>query len=193
MPPDDARARAQTIRDQFAITLTNLRNDTDLSDEGRQKRIAAAWIKARDEIQRLKADRDSTVGQRRTRLERRVFGVGDNPSDAVAYRDAVTRAEAVTSEDEAQQLLDRSVRIGDDQLARAVALIATERGYVGVWVDYRDTLSSTAAREFTELAELKRQASSRSGRLADDMVFGLPKPKELSLLNDPQLAAMAQQ
>jgi hypothetical protein len=187
----DARDQATAVRDAFAATLTTIRNDTELSDEGKRRRIARAWLDTSDKLRRLRDDHTSADEQRRAALEKRVFGTGGDPGAAVAYRDAVGRAEAVTSEKEATRLLERANRIGDTQLARAVALIASERSYLNVWVDYRDSLGATDARAFTELTELNRRANDRTEKFADDMVFSIRKPQELSLISDQQLTILA--
>lgn len=188
----DRVSEAIALRDQYARDVDKIRNDSTLSDEGKRIKLAKAYTAMTAKVEALRKAQQDERTSRTATLERRVFGTGSDPAAVATYRDAVSRAEAVTDEEQARQLLDRAVRIGDTQLAKAVALVATERSYTRVWSSYADTLSGYDRTVFNELAELKRDGiDKKTERMTESMAFSLSKPRELSNVNRGGLDQLA--
>ncbi|WP_380161561.1 hypothetical protein [Kineococcus sp. R86509] len=171
----DLAARAAAIARQ---SIEAARADTNLSEIGRQRLMAQAYLKARAQMEHLREEETETVRGRRAELERRLFGL-DKPTaaDVITVRDAQDRAEAARNADEASKLLARAERIGDQTLARAVAQVSADRGYWHTFDEWSRTRPDTheLIAELGDIDDLL-DPTQRVGR---DMAFALQVPDEL--------------
>jgi hypothetical protein len=159
------------------------------SERARQIMEIRAW--ANEQIETQKRLHARTQSEARTRVLRRIFGlgfssgVGEGEKAAVraSYRDAIFRASSAASPAEAQLFLDRATAIGDALLARAVALIAFERSWHDVLAAYlethesaRDALAELHAVDRTQKREqqfLETVAFSQIAETADEQAARL--------------------
>lgn len=191
---------AAAVRGEFAAAVDRIRGDAGLSDAGKRRALAAAYLAARDRVARLQqaeADRNRT---RVRALERALFGsAGDStdPSTAISRRDAADRAAQLDSPDAALALLGRADRGGDHILAKAVLEVAWGRDWQGVldaWTDERPTVAA----QFAELVDATGRGEARGRHMADrlgaQMTFSVRLPAELArLANRPEaIAAVAE-
>lgn len=183
-------AAAAAIKDRYRTATDRIRGDVNLSTNGQRRQLAVAYTNASDELSALNNSNANTDATREATLERRLFGATTNdPATHALYRDAIDRAEQIDTDTDAVRLLARSHRLGDTDLARAIALVASERGWIHVWADYRDTLTTPDRAAFDELAELRR--NSHHDRFIHGQAFALPKPPELSVMNSGRIRALA--
>lgn len=84
--------------------------------------------------------------------------------------------------DQVTTLLTRSRRIGDDHLARAVALVALERGWSEVIQSYSGAATDVSVAALQELGELRAGQQDRKERFAESMVFSSQAPSEVSAI-----------
>lgn len=121
------REAAERIRSKYADEAEAIRNNRDLNDNARQRRLAEAHVRSRTSLDDLRQQETKNLGQRRGELERDLFGARgaarglDAGAHAISARDASDRAAQVTSATEAAELLARAEADGDELLARAVA------------------------------------------------------------------------
>ncbi|MGY1830145.1 hypothetical protein ACI8AA_06895 [Geodermatophilus sp. SYSU D01180] len=119
------RERAERARQRYFDTAARLRDDRDLTEHARQRRLADAWVTTRRELDALREEEHRRLAARERDLERRLFGLnsagGDTASQAISARDAQDRAARITSPAEAAELLERAERNADSTLARAIA------------------------------------------------------------------------
>jgi hypothetical protein len=164
----EERRRAQQIVDDYNRVTQLLRADKDLTDDGRNRQLIAAYDRARVQLNELRTQEQSRLASRGADLERRLFGLAGhaNGADAISARDALDRASQLKSTKEAAALLQRADSTGDDVLARAIASTAAERsrtspdpnvarawdGVIRTYVDARPTMSSVVE----ELAQIER-------------------------------------
>lgn len=161
------RERAAEVRRRYDATIKRLREDSDLTPEARNRRMAEEWAKARKELDGLQAAERTRLAERETLLERRLFGADSvqDSSQAISSRDAQDRAGRLTDPREAAQLLARAEANGDEALAKAVAYhaINQSRGIpramaapwedvAGMYLNARPQLSDTVE----ELASIER-------------------------------------
>lgn len=186
--PDNAYEKASEIRRARDKKVEAVRGDATLSREGKRQRIAAAELEAQ---KKMAAVKDSEMTGRRTRLERLERQAFGRAGDTVAYRDAVARAEAAENPEQARRLLDRAKRIGDHELARATALVASERGWHEVIERYAEGLDGSGRKTLNELVEARGMQTDRTVRFADSMQFSLQRPAELATVSDHMLERVA--
>ncbi|MER5263076.1 hypothetical protein ABTZ99_13505 [Actinosynnema sp. NPDC002837] len=127
-----ARSAAE-IRKALDREVAHIRGLRDLSDDGKRRRIAAAYVKANDEMGQAKRE---TKAERETRvdeLRRKLFGnpTAGDPASAINFRDALERAEGVKTAQQAARLLQRAHETGDEALGKAVAMRVFEHAPMG--------------------------------------------------------------
>ena len=186
---------ADLIRTNLDNTVQQIRNKNALSIEARRTLIAAAYTKARAQMDALNSANPGKQAADLAAAKRRLFGIDDmlsgaSPADratmSMSFRDAQQRAQQLTSPAEAQALLDLADQSGDELLARAVGNQAmTGLGFDTVADNY------LAARPKQQVAVDALQGMQRTGTMAEILEFVLPKPIELSSLHDSQIAAAA--
>lgn len=175
---DDARQRMTTIRANFRREVDEARTNNNYSDAGRRLAMAKAYREHKKKAAALREQLTSGSKERRRELERRIFGI-PNGGDASAYRDAVDRAGELTNVEQADKMLARAQRTGDDLLARAVADRARTRGWNTVVRTYAADTNLTAALD--ELSDLP-------GEKGLGVLFSILPPNEISnLTNDARL------
>ena len=176
------RQRAETIRAQYTAAEKTLRADADLSDDGRSRRLAEAWVKARKELDGLRESETARLASRERELERRLFGLpSSDGAEAISIRDAQDRASRITRSDEAAALLERAERNGDQALARAVAHHAIQqsrtaptREAVGQWDNVAGAFLD-ARPQYADVVEELAQIE-RLGAREVFSPFSLPQP-----------------
>jgi hypothetical protein len=191
--PTPETQSAMRIRQTFDKTCAGIRADLDLSDTGKEKSMAAAYLKARTALTEIRATETGTIIARRTALELQLFGVGPGgPLAAADYRDAQDRAEQCAQPKDALKLLDRVTRTGDETLAKAVAGYAVEQGWNAVLDQYAASRPA-AQNALGELRQIDADTSNSAGFLARSAIYNPPKPPELQRFSDSMIATLAVQ
>jgi hypothetical protein len=174
---DEQQAAARIIGD-FGNMAASIRADQQLSDQGRRVRLAAEYLRAKEKLDNLNAGEADRTSTRIAELQRRLFGVpATDPASVAVFRDAQDRAAKMDKPSQAQEALDRALVLGDTSMARAVALICSERGWSSPLASYAAQTGATEALD--ELVTLVTQANSAVGRMARSMSYSLPLPAEL--------------
>lgn len=173
-------AKVQTAREQMAKIRASLkrevdaiRENTNYSPEGLNREIAKTYLAHRKKAAGLREEFNAASKARRLELHRRLFGLPAG-GDALAYRDAVDRAEAIRSSEAAESMFARAQRTGDTLLTRAIAAHAFDRGWNTVSRSYAEEAGHTLALD--ELGDLRGSPVSSLGEAA---LFGIPSPSEL--------------
>jgi hypothetical protein len=185
----EAASRIQAaLRDQIATHRAN----RGLSDEGKQRMIAAAHAAAERHLQTLRQAEADEHTRNRAQLERRLFGTPAGVS-VTDYRDAQSRADMLDNPDQARALLARARRNGDLGLERALLARGFEAGWVDVVDDYVDArpheVEAIDALISLNVAEVN--AKSPGGRLANSATYGAAIPPELANTNEISCRALA--
>lgn len=165
----DHEQRAERIRAQLRAEAQRINDSGDLSDTGRRRQLAAAYTRARTEMDKVKRDLTASRRARRDQLQRELFGaVRTDPTSIVSHRDALDRADRIKSPEEAHSLLARARLSGDEALAQAAALRALDcarsGGVMGhaKWGPVLDAWAAGDPRKdalLTELGEVERGLS----------------------------------
>lgn len=169
--------KASEIRRAAEQRIADIQLHTEPDDAARVKQIMEIRAWANEQIETQKRLHAQTRKEARTRLLRRIFGLGfasgvtegEKALVRTSYRDAIFRAQTATTPDEGQFFLDRANAIGDALLARAVALVAFERNWHDVLASYLETHESSR----TALAELHalERAQKREQQFLETVAF----------------------
>ena len=191
--PTEDTQRAMRVRQTFDKTCAGIRFDPDLSDTGKAKAMAAAWLKCRATLDEIRATETNAITARRSFLEGQLFGIGSGgPMAATDYRDAQDRAEQSAQPKDAFKLLDRTTRTQDETLAKAVAAHAVEQG----WSDVLDRYAATRPAAQDALAELRwidAETGNATARIGRDAIYNPNKPLELARYSDSMIRTLATQ
>lgn len=126
------RAEAQQVKARYAMTVSHVRGNKDLTDAARNRQIAELHAEQRDRLQRLRQQEQERLAADYAKTEKDLFrrAVAEwnaSPGDMVALRDAQDRASQVKRPEDAHGLLDQAEASGDEQLAATVARNALHR------------------------------------------------------------------
>lgn len=197
---DSVHLQAAAIRDMAENAYTRVRGDGRFSVDAIRAAVAAAYLKARDEMTALQ-QRVTNDAEARTRTATAAIWsiddiAGNDPATRAAvsmsYRDAQERAAEIPFDrpQDAVELLKRAEDSGDEVLARAVAQRAWACGALGEWADVLNAYTSTRPKAAAALTQL----SERTKMTAQDLfAFALAKPAELQAFDDWQLPGIAEQ
>jgi hypothetical protein len=169
--------KASEIRRAAEQRIADIQGLEELDDSARVKQIMEIRAWANEQIETQKRLHAQTRREARTRILRRIFGLGfvagvsegERALVRTSYRDAIFRAQSAATPDEGQLFLDRANAVGDALLARAVALIAFERGWHDVLAAYLETHEASR----TTLAELHAmdRAQKREQQFLETVAF----------------------
>ncbi|HEX8143985.1 MAG TPA: hypothetical protein VF553_15405 [Pyrinomonadaceae bacterium] len=170
--------KASEIRraaEQRIAAIQSLHHNLSDAERARQIMEIRAW--ANEQIETQKRLHARTQDEARAHVLRRIFGLGfasgvtetEKVAVRTSYRDAIFKADAAQSPEQAQLFLDRATAIGDSLLARAVALIAFERGWHGVLAVYLD-MHESARDPLAELHAMDR-AQKREQHFLETVAF----------------------
>ncbi len=187
---DDFQKKADAIRDRAEQLMASARNDRDLSDQARLARIVNATVEARDQLAQLRTELFDGLASERRQLERKLWASPGGSSDPAGWRAALDRAAAVGDEGEAEALLGRAERSGDDLLAKALVLDSLSR-WPRVSIDYR-----AAHPEMTETVDALARHPAPTDvhfRMGVDALTAVAMPPELTDVAGWNLDRMATQ
>ena len=189
--PTPETQQGMRIRAAFDKTCATIRANTELSDLGKQRAMAAAWLKTRASLAEIQATETRAVVARRAELELQIFGIGTGgPAAAADYRDAQDRAERCAQPADALRLLNRTTRTGDETLAKAIAGFSVEQGWTGVLDHYAST--RPAVRDaLAELQQIDHDAADAGSHIARGAIYTPTKPAELQRFSDLMITDLA--
>jgi hypothetical protein len=166
-----------------------IRNDTNLTETGRDAALARAYIRALDTATDAKATEEGTAAARRTTLEREVFGITGtaDANTAISYRDAQDRAASIVNMRDAERLLNQAQLSGDTHLAKAVAHRALQDG----WTDILATYANATPGFADKIQQLIDLTPTIASSISAGMVFTVDRPRELAHLSDTSIRAIA--
>jgi hypothetical protein len=191
--PTEETRRAMRVRQTFDKTCAGIRADSNMSELGKQRAMAAAWLKCRAALVEIRATETDAVVARRAELEGQLFGIGStNPMAAADYRDAQDRAEQCAQPKDALRLLDRTTRTHDETLAKAIAGFAVEQGWSGVLDVYASTRPAVQD-ALAELTAIDAMTSDSTQQLGRGAIYNPTTPRELSHLTSGMIAQLAAQ
>ncbi|RFU18828.1 hypothetical protein [Geodermatophilus marinus] len=199
MIDQDTEAEVAAEIETYRRRLDSVRQDPQLSEEGRRNAIARLYSGVTSRIAGRRTALASSVGTERSKLEGDLFGAGyylrDQVAAAVSLRDAEDRVDRVPAGDEdgLSRLLARALRNGDEILAKACLRRGWDEGSNRVVNEYADARPDKVP-AIERLIDL-RNTSAAGDAVTDlrEMIFIVPKPQELAFYySDQQIAAMAE-
>jgi hypothetical protein len=181
------RGRADKVRARYNAEVEQIRGQRNLSDDGRRARLAEAVVKARADLDRLRAEEADRVTSRRDQIVRDFFGhVRPSDNRIISIRDAETRAVQVKTPDEAAALMNRAEQNGDDVLLRALARECAQRRNP-LETAWHNLFQTWAAQQpggpeaLDELTLIGEETTDTGHRILRERAFGLPAlPKEIA-------------
>lgn len=184
---DQAKKDMAEVRTTLADAVARIRANDNYSAEGKRREIARVTLTAREAADALKADHANTRAQRRTQLQRELFGSSTDASSIILLRDSQDRAAALKDSDQANAMMQRAIQSGDTYLAKAVAQVSVNNGWTDPVTEFtrHDPDAGELITELSELPEGPRTATT------DNVVFRVPNPDELGRADTEGLARMA--
>jgi hypothetical protein len=169
--------KASEIRRAAEQRIAAIQSNKTLVDADKVKQIMEIRAWANEQIETQKRLHARTQTDARTRILRRIFGLGfaagvteaDKAAVRASYRDAVFKADGIETPEQAQLFSERAAAIGDTLLSKAVALIAFERGWHDVLAAYMETHDS-AQQSLAELYAIER-AQKREQQFLESVAF----------------------
>lgn len=192
----DFTSRARQVQDEYTRKVDKARARYKAGETGvaaRDREIAKAFSQARRTLDHLQDADTQQRSTQRLKLERDLFGLGRGGGtslNSLAWRDAQDRAAQIGDIKEAQRLLNRATRGGDESLARAIAAQAAELGWGDVLKAYFADKPKDAAR-YDEWAQLKRDENSIQAKFDRSSTYVLFSPSEISKLQPHQIEQLA--
>jgi hypothetical protein len=120
--PDEVAEQAAGIQENYNSQVTKIKADRDLSDEGKVKLLAKAYVQTADTMAELQQSYEAREAKETEDRNRALFGADSvRGADAVLLRDASDRAAQLGSGHEALAALQRAELTGDEVLVRAIA------------------------------------------------------------------------
>lgn len=180
--------RAAEIKANAKAQVDRLRQDKSLSPEGRRGLIAAIYRDTQAQLAGLRREVEQAPRRRRDEITKGLFGAHApiTGADAISYRDAHMRASQVSSQEDAQELLEMAKTTNDRVLADAVAQHAIKHR----WIPTLESWSGGNQRIDDQLGELlglnaelvddSWSTAAVGNALAKDIVFNLERPVEVS-------------
>lgn len=167
--------------------LEEIRANPNLSDQGQAAEVTEVYEAHKRRMAEMRAEVAAELQSTRDRAQRRAFGplVPSSASEAdkatvmMAYRDALEKAETAESTETGRRMLDRAMRTGDAQLARAVATVSAERGWSAVLNAYVDAYPDIDAGAIQELMDLSNPMETSKANMYEAMAYSVTRPPEL--------------
>lgn len=187
----DVRSKVTDINKRLRSTLDDIRDNRSYSESGRRVEMAKATLAARQEAQALQTRFIAARNERRTALEKRLFGAtaGSLPAELMVLWDSHDRARRLETEDAARDALRLAGQFGDTVMARAIAQRAIDKG----WADVVDAYAESAGTVTRELLdELANIPDGKNTNAADKLAFRITPPPELGQIGDADLASLAE-
>ncbi len=136
------RSQAEELRDDWDHTATEIANDTTLSAEGKRNYLEPAHQELTDKINDLRNKERIIVTRTRETLERSAFGLPATASGDAGqislYREAQSKAAALTRLDDAEDEYRNALRSDDHTLAKAILSKAVEYNWRSIIDDYAE-------------------------------------------------------
>lgn len=179
---------AQRVIDTATDRLDKLQNNAGLSEEGRQALAAKIYLEAKTQVEQIRGSEKQGSQSVLDSARRSLFGssVGSS-SDAIAYRDAVDRVEAINLERDALKLLDRAHVTGDTTMTTALISAAIERGWSQVAERHVEHRPSTER----HLRTLWDHTHNPPDGMMDALNYVMLKPSSLRGKSEGQIADLA--
>lgn len=173
------RQKALRLLDAHNQRMADINANADLNPEAKARHIATSWATTKRDLAALQAEEQNSFAQRKTDLERNLFGHyasgNSGPDRIIAVRDAEDRASQLQSDDEAQALFERASRNGDAMLAKSVAAAAINNGWQNTAGAYLKA-NPTAEKYLEEINAIERQQTDPAALLGAAMAYAVPTP-----------------
>ena len=175
----------QELHQELTASVQKIRDNPNLSDAGKQRMIAAAYVRSDAANAQLRADQVAEAAASRRAVEARLFGLNNadrrDPALVMSHRDAIARAAQVTTPEEAETLLRSAALGGDKVFAKALLGVAFSKGYQQVVDVYVDEMPADVE-DIDELVAMNAAdsaAQAPENRVLGSVLEHLPKPAEL--------------
>lgn len=181
MTEDERVIRASEARMAYQDAVKRIRDDRDLSPQGRSRAIAREWVRAERDISEARESWVADQQRRRASYEEKVLRprkpMGLSASEKIAidasFRDALDRAERAESAETRLKMLRQARHTGDDLQERAVVVVALDRkelevlrAHVDAHPEEKDAVEALIGETTTEGREQKMAAQIAFGKPA---------------------------
>lgn len=186
---------ADKVRDDLDTKINRVRANKDLTPEAKRIQIARHYSDAKTAIDAMAASKPNETAAQVAAAKRAAFGIDDlvsgaSPAEratmAMSYRDAQQRAAQITNPAEALHLMGIAEQSGDELLVRAIGNASLQGFGMSEVADHYLAQRPAQAEALQRVHDLQRPPS-----LATMLEHVVPKPAEVSNLDDGQIAQIA--
>lgn len=195
MPTTDYSSSKRLVADiqkRLDQAVSEIRANRSLTEAGRKREIAKSVLEARKQAASAKSSFAAQRDSQRDGMRRIAFGsttFDPSPADQISVRDAADRAAKLDKEDDAKSVLAQAILHNDEQLAKAVAARAYDRGWGDVVGKYGQTFDKQVF-----IDRLDEIPSGPRTDTADGLIFRVRPPQELNgYVSDHDLQTLVNQ
>lgn len=184
--------KAMALIGEHNRSIDYIRNNKDLTPEGKTKQIAATYLQYKRQVAALEAEDKAARASKADSLRRSLFGLaGSSDANAtISYRDAQDRVAAIQDENQALELLDRADLSNDEILTKAIVGKAAEFGW-GNLVSSYTAKHPYYGSKLQELANLHADENNIEGIMNHAMSYNLSAPAEVGRYSDSTIENLA--
>ncbi|MER7797610.1 hypothetical protein [Microbacterium sp. NPDC096154] len=171
---DSFKAAAAQVKEEHRAALKAIKEDPMTSDLAKRGKVDALRAETRNKLDSIKADQVAYENGLKSTLEKQLRG--NQPMDASSImlrRDAGDRVRKIIDQQEAVEVLNDAIANGDETLAHAIGIRASNTGMSGVvetWkAAYPETADTAAALAFVEA-----NTSGAAYNLANQITYADP-------------------
>ncbi|MET3510815.1 hypothetical protein [Plantibacter flavus] len=168
----NVRKEATAMQNRYSAEAARISKDGNISDTYRSELLAQNTASAKEALKVLRDKEKALVEDRAKDLERILDSkVGRTSTDIIAFRDAQDRAEKIADADEAERIIGRALRSGDDSLAYAVFRRALDSRYANA-INLFAAEKPSAADAAKDLIDVRDEQESTMERAMHYAYFG---------------------
>jgi len=168
----NVRKEADVLQNRHSAEAGRIAKDGNISDTYRAELTAKNAAAAKEALKVLRDKEKALIADRAKDLERILDSkVGHTATDIISFRDAQDRAEKIADADEAERVISRALRSGDDSLAYAVFRRSLDSRYANA-VNLFAAEKPNAAEAAKDLIDVQDEMANGMERAMQYAFFG---------------------
>ena len=173
-------ARAKAIKNAFPAQRQAILDDETRSQSWKNEKLQELADATRKALTDIREEQETYVRNLKVNVERALLGDQSKDANSVLLRrDAADRARRVKDEQEALDILQDSIRTGDESMADALGYRARGQAWISVLDAYREGRPD-AAETAGALAFVESMESEGAYNMANSIAYSMPHDAGIS-------------
>lgn len=145
--PYVSMAGVAALKASHLEAIRDIEADTRLSEDGKKIELAQTYEANQKEMDRYREKFEAETDKASVTAGKRLFGpTSGDPASLLSHRDALDRADKITTEEEGLAQIDRARYSGDESMVRALTLQAHRKGWDSVLGEVEKAAPGTGAK-----------------------------------------------